>query len=124
MRHRSRKVLHGAAPDEVKKEQDKCFMLLQDTARKLQHNEALAAKRRRALARALNHFLAALVGGLHPKFRMGFRAHYSPIRKAWHLSGSMVTDEAGEVHDLKRWQPAPGEGREPREAFKRLKHVA
>ena len=116
-------VLHGAAPDDVKGEPEVQFMLLQDNARKLQHNDALAAKRRTALERAGGKFRAPLVGGVHPKFRRGFSAHYGPVRTATSVQGSTVSDEAGELHDLKLLQPAPGEAREPREAFWRLKRV-
>lgn len=114
-------VLHGAAPDDVKGEPEVKFMLLQDNARKLQHNEALATKRRAALQRAGGHFRAPLVGDVHPRFRRGFRAHYGPIRTAMSVEGSTVSDESGAVHDLKLLQPAPGEVREPREAFRRPK---
>ena len=116
-------VLHGAAPEEVAHDEEVKFMLLEDNAEKLQHNEGLAAKRGAALARAGNHFRAPLVGEVHPKFRRGFRAHYGPVRTAAQLRGSTVTDASGRMHDLKLILPAPGGPREPREAFRRLRRV-
>ena len=89
-------VLHGAAPDDVKGEPEVQFMLLQDNARKLQHNDALAAKRRTALERAGGK--SATCGRRAPQVPQGLQG---PLRPRAH------GDERAGLHSQRRgWRTA------------------
>ena len=78
-------VLHGAAPNEIRTNSEARFLLQQDNAEKLQHNEALNKKRVTALEKAGGRFRAPLV--TRSSFKRGFTPSF----------GSMVLQSEGVV---------------------------
>ena len=79
-------VLHGAAPEEIRDENPEArFMLQQDNAEKLQHNEKLTQKRVAALEKSGGRFRAPLI--TRSSFKRGFTPSF----------GSMVLQSEGVV---------------------------
>ena len=80
----------------------KRFMVEQDNAEKLEHNEDLLQKRKAKLEAEGGYRVP--VGGVS-KFRRSFHQSYSgDVKEVDQIKGSMVKDKDGEKHDIKRVQ--------------------
>eukprot|EP00973_Karenia_brevis_P014531 1983335-Karenia_brevis.AAC.1 len=79
-------TLHNEPPNEVTSNKTLGFLLDQDNARKLQHNQQVLEGRRKQLEEA-GGFRRPL-GGLQ-KFKRGFRASYGNVEKVDNVTGSL-----------------------------------
>ena len=77
------------------------FMILQDNARKLKHNQDLMESRKKTLQR--EGAFRRPIGGLQ-KFRRTFRAKYGDVEQIEGFEGSKVVSAAGST-DVKRVLP-------------------
>ncbi|MCP3899441.1 MAG: hypothetical protein GY707_07000, partial [Desulfobacteraceae bacterium] len=100
-------VLHGEAPKDVRDNDKVRFMMLQDNAKKLQHNAALTQKRQANL-RETNAFRAPLDNATS-KFKRGFRATYGDVQRVAHVRGSTVTARDGKTYDLQKLKVVPAD---------------
>jgi len=109
--------LHGAAPMEVRDEPEVKFMLLQDNARKLQHNEQLKDKRVAALkdAGAYREPLPEAI----LKFKRSFQPTYGPAKQPANITGSTVTAQDGSKINVKRIKIIPAESSDAAARFGR-----
>ena len=97
--------LHGDAPAEVREDPQVKFMLLQDNARKLQHNQDKADKRVEKLQES-NAFRAPLPEATS-KFKRSFQPTYGDVQKVKSIRGSTVTGQDGSKIDVKRIKIVP-----------------
>ncbi len=86
-------VLHGAAPKDVRDDDDVRFMLLQDNAGKMKHNTALTERRTAALENT-GSFRAPLPKRTG-KFKRSYQATYGEAQQVASVRGSTVTDTQG-----------------------------
>ena len=96
-------TLHGEPPNEVMSNKTLRFMLDQDNARKLKHNQELLEGRREQLedAGAFRRPLAVT-----SRFRRGFQASYGNVEQVDGITGSRVKPTGdGEPIDVKRVLP-------------------
>lgn len=109
--------LHGAAPKDVRDEPEVKFMLLQDNARKLQHNEQLKDKRVAALREA-GAYREPLPEATS-KFKRSFQPTYGPAKQPANISGSTVTAQDGSSVNVKRIRIVPAESSDAAARFGR-----
>ena len=109
--------LHGAAPKEVRDEPEVTFMLLQDNARKLAHNEQLKDKRVAALREA-GAYREPLPEATS-KFKRSFQPTYGPAKQPANITGSTVTAQDGSSVNVKRIKVAPAESSDAAARFGR-----
>ena len=82
-------------------------MLLQDNARKFEHNERVKAKRVAALQET-GAFRAPLPEATS-KFKRGFQPTYGDVKQVRSIRGSTVTAQDGSKIDVKRVKIVPAE---------------
>jgi len=99
--------LHGDAPNEVRGDPQVTFMLLQDNARKAEHNERLKEKRVAALQES-GAFRAPLPEATS-KFKRSFQPTYGDVKQVRSIRGSTVTAQDGSRIDVKRVKIVPAE---------------
>ena len=104
-------VSHGAAPKEVRGDEDIRFMLLQDQATKMEHNTALTVRRTSALQDAGAFRAPVPVAG--NTFTKSYQAKYGAKKEAASVSAGTVTDNQGVKHALKSIQVIPVNSSEP-----------
>ena len=82
------------------------FMILQDNAQKLQHNNEVLKSRKQLLERTMT-FRRPKGGIQQSKFRRGFKATYGPIEKVQEIRGSVVIPrgDGDQPTDIKRLMP-------------------
>ena len=100
--------LHGAAPKDVRDEPEVQFMLLQDNARKLQHNEQLKDKRVRALRDAGGAYREPLPEATS-KFKRSFQPTYGDVKEVRSVKGSIVTGKDGSSINVKHIKIVPAD---------------
>ena len=103
--------LHGDAPEEVHDDPQVKFMLLQDNARALQHNQTKTDKKATTL-QDTQEFRAPLPGATS-KFKRSFQPTYGDVKKVQSISGSTVTAQDGSHIDLKYIKIVPANSKEP-----------
>lgn len=91
-------ALHGAAPKEVRDDPNTTFMLMQDQARAIQHNETAAQRKKAQLLES---------GTFRPqfaldKFKRNFQATYGDVERVRSVAMGRVTSTTGETHPLKQ----------------------
>jgi len=96
-------VLHGAAPSEVRTDPETTFMLMQDQARALQHNQKNADQKKSAL-RAGGAFRPQVALG---KFKRNFQATYGDPKQVQKIEGGRITATTGETYPLKQVKVVP-----------------
>ena len=94
-------TLHGEPPDDVMDSDLAKFMLDQDNARKLKHNQDLMENRKKTLQQ--EGAFRRPIGGIR-KFQRNFRAKYGDVEQIQGFEGSMVVSAAGKT-DVKRVLP-------------------
>ena len=102
-------TLHDEPPNEAHTADNKVlrFMLHQDNARKLRHNQDLLESRTTALEET-GTFRRPLAG--LTKFRRGFQASYGPVERVESITGSLVKPTGdGLAIDIKRVQAVPAD---------------
>ncbi len=98
-------VLHGTAPKEVRDDDNVRFMLLQDQAKNMQHNTALAAKRTAAVEDT-GSFRAPLPESTG-KFKRSYQATYGEPQQVASIRGGTVTNSQGDTYALKSIKVIP-----------------
>ena len=96
-------VLHGAAPVEVHEDPEVKFMLLQEQARALQHNNALNEKR----TAQLNQTKTFRPQMELTKFKRNFQATYGDPKTAQSIRAGRVRTATGESFPLKQVRVVP-----------------
>ena len=91
-------MLHGASPNEVRGNKNIEFMLLQDNARKMQHNQRVVDQKEKALKETMA-FRAPI--SINRKFKRGFRAAYGPVVQAESVTKSFVRGQDGKTYNPK-----------------------
>ena len=98
-------VLHGATPNEVKDTPEVHFMLQQDNANKLEHNQKLQDKRVEALAAAGGRFRAPI--NYRKQYKRIFEPNFESIALMSEGQPSAGRVKAlGRTYDIKRIRPA------------------
>ena len=93
------------APKEIATNQIAKFMVLQDNAQKLKHNQTVLKTRKTALEDA-GAFRRPIGGLQQGAFRRGFKASYGPVEKVDTIEGSTVKPQGdGNNVDIKRVMP-------------------
>ena len=100
-------TLHGEAPADVLASPDAVFMLMQDNARKLEHNARLL-KERKAKLQAEGAFRAPRPEAVR-KFKRGYQATYGEAKKLSRIEGSEAIAEDGIRIDVKFLKPVDEE---------------
>ena len=103
--------LHGDAPKEVQDDPQVKFMLLQDNARALQHNQNKTDKKAATLQET-REFRAPLPQATS-KFKRSFQPTYGDVKKVQSITGSTVTAQDGFQTDLKLIKIVPANSKEP-----------
>ena len=98
-------VLHGAAPKEIRGDDERRFMLLQDQAQNMKHNTALG-KRRTEKLQSTGVFRAPLPESTG-KFKRSYHATYGEPLQMHSVTAGTVTDTAGNQHSLKSIKVIP-----------------
>ena len=98
-------VLHGTAPKEVRDDDNVRFMLLQDQAKNMQHNTALAAKRTAAVEDT-GSFRAPLPESTG-KSKRSYQATYGEPQQVASIRGGTVTNSQGDTYALKSIKVIP-----------------
>ena len=106
-------TLKGEPPAEVRENKLVGFLLQEDNAKKLKHNQDLFEKRKGRLEET--EAFRRPIGGLN-KFKRGFRASYGDVERVEGFSGSKVLS-AGEPLDVKRALPVDKETGNVQEGF-------
>ena len=104
------------APKEIASNEIAKFMVLQDNAQKMQHNNAVLKVRKNALeeTKAFRRPLGTNIG----PFRRGFKATFGDVEKVKEIKGSTVIPEGeGEKLDIKRVMPVNEESGNPQATF-------
>ncbi len=104
-------ILHGAAPKEVRGDEDIRFMMLQDQAKNMEHNKALTARRTSALQDSGNFRAPVKVG--NNTFTKSYQATYGAKKEVASVKAGTVTDNQGAKHSLKSIQVIPVNSSEP-----------
>ncbi len=104
-------VLHGAAPKDVRGDEDIRFMLLQDQAKKIQHNTTLTTARTSALE-GTGAFRAP-VPAAGDTFTRSYQAKYGAKKEVASVKAGTVTDNQGKRHALKSIQVISVNSSEP-----------
>ena len=104
-------VLHGASPNEVSEDKNVEFMLLQDNAANMVHNQKVVDQRETALKKTMA-FRAPI--SINKKFKRGFRATYGPVEKVESVNKNIVKGRDGNTYSLKMIKPVPADSREAR----------
>lgn len=104
-------VLHNEAPNEVEKNDDVQFMLLQDNARNLAHNSKVLSRRTKDLENA-GAFRAPAEGLDRKTFKRGNDPSYGPIKQLELIEGSVAIATDGTRTDVKFLKPVPSESTE------------
>ena len=97
-------VLHGEAPKDVKDSPAVRFMLQQDQARALNHNQRLTDRRKAQLEESGGHFRPQLAIG---KFKRNFQATYGDTQKAVQVQMGRVGTKTGATFPLKQIKIVP-----------------
>ncbi len=108
-------VLHGAAPKEVRVDDEVHFMLLQDQAKNMQHNAALTDKRKTAVE-ATGSFRAPLPESTG-KFKRSYQATYGEPQAVASVRGGTVTNTQGEKYALKSIKVIPANSSAAQQQF-------
>jgi hypothetical protein len=108
-------VLHGAAPMEVRDNDDLRFMLLQDQAKNMKHNTALTTRRETAVENT-GTFRAPLAESTG-KFKRSYQATYGEPQQVASVSGGTVTDTKGGKHLLKTIKVIPANSSDAEQQF-------
>ena len=99
-------VLHGAAPKQVREDDTRSFMLLQDQSKNMDHNTALGARRVEKLE-STGVFRAPLPEATG-KFKRSYHATYGePLQMTGEVKSGVVTDTTGKTHQLKSIKVIP-----------------
>ncbi len=104
-------VLQGAAPKDVRGDEDIRFMLLQDQAKNMQHNKALTARRTSALEDTGTFRAPVPVEG--NTFTKSYQAKYGAKKEVASVKAGTITDNQGGRHALKSIQVIPVNSSEP-----------
>ena len=96
-------TLHGESPADVLQSPEVTFMLMQDNARKFQHNAQLL-RDRTAKLRAEGGFRAPRQEAVR-KFKRGYQATYSDAKKLNRIEGSEAIADDGTRIDVKFLKP-------------------
>ena len=104
-------ILHGAAPKEVRGDEDIRFMMLQDQTKNMEHNKALTARRTSALQDSGNFRAPVKVG--NNTFTKSYQATYGAKKGVASVNACTVTDNRGVKHSLKSIQVIPVNSSEP-----------
>ena len=97
-------VLHGAAPQEVREDPEVTFMLMQDQARAIQHNQKNVDRKKAALAESGGAFRPQVALG---KFKRNFQATYGDPQQMRKVEAGRVTTTSGETFPLKQIKVVP-----------------
>ena len=97
-------VLHGAAPQEVREDPEVTFMLMQDQARAIQHNQRNVERKTAALQEAGGSFRPQVALG---KFKRNFQATYGDPLQMRRVEAGRVTSTTGEIFPLKQVKIVP-----------------
>jgi hypothetical protein len=108
-------VLHGAAPKDVRGDDDIRFMLLQDQAKNMKHNTALTAKRTAAVEDT-GLFRAPLPESTG-KFKRSYQATYGAPQQVGSVQGGTVTDNTGAKYALKSIKVIPADSNDAQQQF-------
>ena len=101
-----KEVLHGASANEVEEGDDPVeFMLYQDNAEKLQHNQSLLRKKQEKLGTSFRAPLPT-----ERKFRRSFRPAYSPVQRVDSVQAGVVS-LGGQNYNIQTIQPVAPESR-------------
>jgi hypothetical protein len=106
-------VLHGAAPKEVRGNDNIRFMLLQDQAKNMKHNATLTASRTSALQDT--GAFRAPVPATGNTFTRSYQASYGEKQQVASVKAGTVTDSRGTTHALKSIQVIPANSSEPQQ---------
>ena len=98
-------VLHGGAPKQIRDDDTRRFMLLQDQAKNLEHNTALG-KRRTEKLQSTGVFRAPLPESTG-KFKRSYHATYGEPLQMADVTAGTVTDSTGKKHALKSIKVIP-----------------
>jgi transposase InsO family protein len=98
-------VLHGAAPKEIREDDQHKFLLLQDQAQNMKHNTALG-KRRKEKLQSTGVFRAPLPESTG-KFKRSYHATYGEPLQMADVTAGTVTDSTGNKHNLKSIKVIP-----------------
>ena len=99
-------VLHGASPNEVADDENVKFMLYQDNAMKLQHNQGLIKKKQESLGTAFRPPLTT-----DRRFRRSWRPAYGEVQTVDSVEGGIVRS-GNQNYDINLIQPVPSDSRE------------
>ena len=108
-------VLHGAPPKAVRGDHEVRFMLLQDQAKNMQHNMALAAKRTAAVEDT-GSFRAPLPESTG-KFKRSYQATYGEPQQVASVRGGTVTNTRGDKYALKSIKVIPANSSAAQQQF-------
>jgi hypothetical protein len=97
-------VLHGAAPQEVREDPEVTFMLMQDQARAIQHNQKNVDRKKAALAESGGAFRPQVALG---KFKRNCQATYGDPQQMRKVEAGRVTTTTGETLPLKQVKVVP-----------------
>ena len=106
---------HGAAPNDVKGNPEIQFQLMQDNARKFEHNRELDKERIRKFNET-KIFRAPLPESVS-KFKRGFQATYRDTQKVASIRGSTATAQDGSNIDIKRIKVVPADSTTAQQRF-------
>ena len=98
-------VLHGAAPKEIRTDDERRFLMLGDQAKNITHNAELG-KRRTENLESTGVFRAPLPES-KGKFKRSFHATYGEPQQMASVSAGTVTDTSGNTHQLKSIKVVP-----------------
>jgi len=96
-------VLHGAAPADVHKDPEVQFMLMQDQARAVQHNQKAVQKRGTELEQTGTFRPQVAIS----KFKRNFQATYGDPEQVERVEGSRVYSTSGQNYPLKQVRIVP-----------------
>ena len=97
-------VLHGAAPKDVHEDPEVTFMLSQDMARNIAHNQRTTEQKQSALSTAGGTFRAQTAVN---KYKRNFQATYSHPQQAERVEAGRVYTSSGETYPLKQVKIVP-----------------
>ena len=99
-------MLHGASPNEVGDDEPVQFMLYQDNAEQMQHNQDLLRKKQAKLGTTFRPPLPT-----ERKFRRSFRPAYGPVQTVDSVEAGVVSS-GGQNYNIQTIQPVFPESRE------------
>ncbi len=96
-------VLHGAAPGEVREDPEVRFMLMQDQARAIQHNQKITEKKTAELQQARTFRPQAAL----TKFKRNFQATYGDPQNVSRVENGRVYSTSGQNYPVKQVKVVP-----------------